>query len=306
MRQGAWRRFLDILGSDLALQRHALGRHKIASSCATPRVPAWRPADLVRSRAQDFTALLAGFENRELVVAYLDEHAVEYDAGQSDNELKKIAVKHKQKQALLGAAGESCLKDPIGDPSKRDLSVKNFKKAVAQSTTSKDNYSVKAYLQSMPPVTCRLKHSLDPGEATCRGTVSNGKCLQCGVDGITGVYGYSTEVVISDDPFDDKHSMVLKICDAGGFALFGSKAPDFMALDQGSRADKQSAVLQEYYKFTVMVLNADKQSAIAVCTGAQAIVHATPSKTSDDKAGSSDPATEPRGGRKRRAESSSE
>jgi hypothetical protein len=257
----------------------------------------------VRSRAQDFTALLAGFETRELVVAYLDDHAVEFDAGQPDNELKKIALKHKQKQALLGAAGESCLKDPIGDPSKRDLSVKNFKKAVAQSTASKDNYSVKAFLQSMPAVTCRLKHSLDPGEATCRGTVTNGKCLQCGAVGLTGVYGYSTEVIISDDPFDDKNSMVLKICDAGGFALFECNAPDFMALDQGSRADKQSAVLQEYYKFTVMVLNADKQSAIAVCTGAQAIVQAPPTKTSDDKAGSStEPVTEPRG-RKRRADS---
>ena len=272
-----------------------------------PAFPAWRPADLVRSRAQDFTALLAGFENRELVVAYLDDHAVPYDAEQPANELKKIAVKHKQKQALLGAAGESCPRDPIGDPSKRDLSVKNLKKAVAQSTTSKDNFSVKAYLQSMPPVTCRLKHSLDAGEATCRGTVINGKCLQCGVVGLTGVYGYSTEVVISDDPFDDKHSMILKICDAGGFALFGSNAPDFMALDQGARADKQSAVLQEYFKFTVMVLNADKQSAIAVCTGAQAIVHATPTKTSDDNAGSStDPATEPRAGRKRRADASLE
>ena len=260
----------------------------------------------MRPRTQDFTALVAGFDDPAHVVAYLVDNAVEYDAGLTENQLKKIALKHKQKQALLGAAGESCLKDPIGDPSKRDLSVKDLKRGVAQSTSPKDNFSVKAYLQSMPPVTCRLKHSLDPGQDTCRGTVSNGKCLQCGVDGVTGVYGYSTEVVISDDPFDDKHSMVLKICDAGGFALFGSKAPDFMALDQGSRADKQSAVLQEYYKFTVMVLNADKQSAIAVCTGAQAIVHATPSKTSDNKAGSSDPATEPRGGRKRRAESSSE
>ena len=46
--------------------------------------------------------------------------------------------------------------------------------------------------------------------------------MQCGAVGLTGVYGYSAEVVISDDPFDDKHSMVLKICDAGGFALFGS------------------------------------------------------------------------------------
>ena len=259
----------------------------------------------MRPRTQDFTALVAGFDDPAHVVAYLVDNAVEYDAGLTENQLKKIALKHKQKQALLGAAGESCLKDPIGDPSKRDLSVKDLKRGVAQSTSPKDNFSVKAYLQSMPPVTCRLKHSLDPGQDTCRGTVYNGKCLQCGVDGVTGVYGYSTEVVISDDPFDDKNAMVLKICDAGGFALFGCKAPEFMALGQDARADKQIAVLQEYYKFTVMVLNADKQSAIAVCTGAQAIEPVTPAKASHDKGGSSaDPATEPR--RKRRAESSAE
>ena len=191
----------------------------------------------MRPRTQDFTALLAGFDDPGLVVAYLDDNAVEYDAGLTDNQLKKIALKHKQKQALLGAAGESCLKDPIGDPSKRDLSVKNLKRGVAQANSPKDNFSVKAYVQSMPPVTCRLKHSLDPGESTCRGTVLNGKCLQCGADGVTGVYGYSTEVVISDDPFDDKNAMVLKVCDAGGFALFGCKAPEFMALDQDVRAD---------------------------------------------------------------------
>ena len=190
---------------------------------------AWRhPEKCTRARRTSLRCSQVSTTRDSSWPTYLDDNAVEYDAGLTDNQLKKIALKHKQKQALLGAAGESCLKDPIGDPSKRDLSVKNLKRGVAQSNSPKDNFSVKAYVQSMPPVTCRLKHSLDPGEGTCRGTVANGKCLQCGADGVTGVYGYSTEVVISDDPFDDKNAMVLKVCDAGGFALFGCKAPEFM------------------------------------------------------------------------------
>lgn len=245
--------------------------------------------------------MLAGFEDTQLVLRYLDDHSIEYGPGLSDHELKKMAIKHKQKQILLSAAGESCLKDPIADPSKRDLSVKNLKKAVAQSTKAKDNFSVKGYLQSMPPLTCRLKHSLDPGEATCRGTVINGKCLQCNMEGVTGVYGYSSELVIADDAFDNQHSMVLKICDAAGFALFGCKATEFMGLDQAARAEKQCAVMQEYYKFTVMVMNADKQNAIAICTGAEPIVPMTPTKMLEDKAGSSSEQVTDARGRKRRA-----
>lgn len=251
--------------------------------------------------AQDFAALVAGFEDTQLVLRYLDDHSIEYEPGLSDHELKKMAIKHKQKQILLSAAGESCLKDPIADPSKRDLSVKNLKKAVSQSTKQRDNFSVKGYLQSLPPMTCRLKHSLDPGEATCRGTVLNGKCLQCNMEGVTGVYGYSSELVIADDAFDDQHSMVLKICDAAGFALFGCKATEFMGLDQATRAEKQCAVMQEYFKFTVMVMNADKQNAVAICTGAEPVVPATPTKTSEDKNGSSTEQVTDARGRKRRA-----
>ena len=184
-------------------------------------------------------ALFKTFTDRDTVVAYLQQHDLEYADNMSLAYLKGVAKRHAlevagesvtpaKKQKMRGANVDTCITV--------SQLVRMLKRINSQAAPFNKHYAVKFTIEAIDKELIRISHMVGSGTNKCYGNIYDGKCSRCAAVTI-GVAVYSFTLTIADLAEIDAEIDV-KIGADGAESLLGMDAATWVAVADSEKTDK--------------------------------------------------------------------